>query len=109
MQPSNKVGSLHQIRARFANQHWSLLSGGVPIKPTIERRGWSTRGWNGHADGASLRCCHNALNDQIHRGGRIEQSRGDFDICVGDFVISYTDVVGYGVTYLSPGRARGGE
>jgi hypothetical protein len=40
-----------------------------------------------NADGTSLRCCHIALNDQIHRGGRTEQSRWVSDICVGDFAI----------------------
>jgi hypothetical protein len=53
-----------------------------------------------------LRCCHNALNDQIHRGGRTEQSRWDSDICVGDFVIYYTDVVGDDIHYLSRGERR---
>ena len=62
-----------------------------------------------NADGTSLRCCHIALNDQIHRGGRTEQSRWVSDICVGDFAIYQTDVVGDGINYLSPGRTRGSE
>jgi hypothetical protein len=82
-----------------------LSSGGVPIKPSKDPKG-GLRGWNGHAGGVSLCCCHNALNDQIHRGGWTEQSRWDSDICVGDFVIYYTDVVGDDIHYLSRGERR---
>ena len=108
MQPSNRVGSLHQLTVRLANHSGPLSSGGAPIKPSNDPEGGLRAAGTG-ADGASLRCCHNALNDQIHRVGRTEQSRWDSDICVGDFATYYTDVVGDGINYLSPGRARGSE